>query len=659
VVTAPIPGGRRAVYDVAPNGGTIRLENPRLHLHLPLDSGSGGVTPDTSGSGHDGGLAGGRFVTDRVAGSHALALDGVADQVSLPAIALGGAGTLAAWVRVSAAPAEGEVAALLSRSGGADGLYLRGVPGGVVAELRVAGATYGGNPGDTPLAVGSWHHLAGSYDAGSAHLYVDGREVASGARPAAGPDPSAPWTLGAAVVSGAVVDHLAGTVDEVSLWGRALGAQEVLALVARDGPAGLWRFSESRWDGVPGEVADASGLGNSGTALAGAQSVTGAPVGRGARFDGIDDRIALPAVPLGPGGATLAAWVKPDGLPATGKDAVFLGRGNPAQGLALRRQGSQLALVYRSGDATLVSTRSADLLRRGTWYHVAASDDGTTARLYLDGRLIAESPVSAAHGQAHAPWSLGSVGAGDPLAVAYKGVLDEVGLWSRPLGAGEIEALRGASSLRAQWAFEEERWPGVALEVQDSSGQGRHGRAFGGAVPVASGIVGRGARLDGVNDRLNLVKVPLGANAGSIAAWFELASLPAPGTFSTIIARGDRQDGLYVDEDGGWPVLLFLVGGNWVASYGAADVIVPGVPRFVVGTFDGGRARLYVDGALVAEQGLASGFGSQNPPWRVGATQNPSAPKDFLHGVVDEVSLWDRALTQEEVTRLFRAVIDR
>ena len=70
--------------------------------------------------------------------------------------------------------------------------------------------------------------------------------------------------------------------------------------------------------------------------------------------------------------------------------------------------------------------------------------------------------------------------------------------------------------------------------------------------------------------------------------------------------------------------------------------------HFVVSTFDGEMLRLYVDGSQVARK-LGKGFPDDtgNQPLRIGA--NSLRLDGFFEGEIDEVRVWNRALSTEEI----------
>ena len=74
---------------------------------------------------------------------------------------------------------------------------------------------------------------------------------------------------------------------------------------------------------------------------------------------------------------------------------------------------------------------------------------------------------------------------------------------------------------------------------------------------------------------------------------------------------------------------------------------------FVVATFDGKLACIYVDGKLAASAKTPSaGIASNNSGITIG--DNQEGGSRFLNGVIDEVKIYDRALTAAEVATHFQ-----
>jgi hypothetical protein len=99
-------------------------------------------------------------------------------------------------------------------------------------------------------------------------------------------------------------------------------------------------------------------------------------------------------------------------------------------------------------------------------------------------------------------------------------------------------------------------------------------------------------------------------------------------------------------------------------SHGSAILAGPAaVPlntwTHLAATFDGATKVLYVNGTQVASQGRLGALTSDPAPVPVtiGAAWQASAPADLFTGLIDEISLYDRALTCDEIFDIYNADI--
>ncbi len=77
------------------------------------------------------------------------------------------------------------------------------------------------------LPTGSWHHIAATYDGATSRLYVDGREAGSAA---VGQVSLEPWPGELRIGMYSDIDaqfQTLGEIDDVRIYHRALGAEEV------------------------------------------------------------------------------------------------------------------------------------------------------------------------------------------------------------------------------------------------------------------------------------------------------------------------------------------------------------------------------------------------------------------------------------------------
>lgn len=171
---------------------------------------------------------------------------------------------------------------------------------------------------------------------------------------------------------------------------------------------------------------------------------------------------------------------------------------------------------------------------------------------------------------------------------------------------------------------------------------------FNGATTI-NGWVLDSFSLDGVNDYVRTGNLTLG-NTFSVAAWVNSA-LGNQGAYKRIVETSFAS-GLFIGTDGTGAAYKLIVK-NPTAPYGTANggKIVPGVWQLVVGTYDGTTGRLYVDGKQVASAPFAAP-GTVTLPAYFGIYPGGGS---LWKGLIDEVQIYDRALSAGEVTAIWEA----
>ncbi|GAA2817908.1 PQQ-dependent sugar dehydrogenase [Crossiella cryophila] len=213
-----------------------------------------------------------------------------------------------------------------------------------------------------------------------------------------------------------------------------------------------------------------------------------------------------------------------------------------------------------------------------------------------------------------------------------------------PATATTYTASYRASGLLAEYGFD----AGSGTSAADDSGNGRTGTVSG-ATWVTTGRFGRALRFDGVND---WVTVP---NHASLSpARFTLSAWVQPGTLSTqwrTIALRETTNGLsyglYASSPSRGPGAAVRVGG--VERDTAGPTALPANAwSYVSTTYDGTTLRLHVNGALVSSQAVAGSVTASSGALRIGG--NAVWGNEFFAGMIDEVRLYDRALSPAELT---------
>ena len=217
------------------------------------------------------------------------------------------------------------------------------------------------------------------------------------------------------------------------------------------------------WYWMDGSAIDTAALGGfNNPSATNAISFVAGKVGQGVTF-GTGGYIDIPHSPaLANQQFTIDAWVEPNGAPlgpASNNDfwgSVIVQKGLPPPAgytnvpISLGWSAQQQKFVFTFGIMTTERIVSTSTFPAGQWYHVAASYDGSTFKLYVNGALEAQMNLVKTITYSPAiPWTIGSTAA--PIrAVGYprtfNGIIDEVEIFNRALTQAEIQAIYNAGA---------------------------------------------------------------------------------------------------------------------------------------------------------------------------------------------------------------------
>lgn len=136
--------------------------------------------------------------------------------------------------------------------------------------------------------------------------------------------------------------------------------------------------------------------------------------------------------PLGNTNYTISAWFETPGSGAEG----IIGWGNYGtneQVNALRLDGTGGVVNYWWADDLTVAAVTDDSI----FHNVAATFDGTTRRIYLDGTEIASDTPLGTHNAIDANFKLGQTWSGEN----FNGILDNVAVFDDALTSGEVQTI--------------------------------------------------------------------------------------------------------------------------------------------------------------------------------------------------------------------------
>jgi hypothetical protein len=110
--------------------------------------------------------------------------------------------------------------------------------------------------------------------------------------------------------------------------------------------------------------------------------------------------------------------------------------------ISINSRGEVPALFIKTENAAPIVLGPTAVTRQ-TWVHIAGTYDGTAARLYVDGQLVASMPVTGRFVADTTPFIIGANGNGSDLGVTerFPGMIDEIMLYRRALSGAEIAQL--------------------------------------------------------------------------------------------------------------------------------------------------------------------------------------------------------------------------
>ncbi len=200
------------------------------------------------------------------------------------------------------------------------------------------------------------------------------------------------------------------------------------------------------------------------------------------------------------------------------------------------------------------------------------------------------------------------------------------------------------------WAFENSGF--------DSSGNGHTAVLSGGAV-YGTGAVGQGVLLDGTDDVVTMGQnTQFGSMAKmTVALWLRLNALPPSGTQVPVLSKPFAHN-IVLNNSGSFQFAVATTSNGWYSSAGNAVTSKTNLETdewyFIVGTYDGSRLRIYLDGQLenTASANISGTIVSNSNALRIGDGSIWSTFR-YLDGAIDEIRIYNEALGEGEIRQLY------
>jgi len=172
-----------------------------------------------------------------------------------------------------------------------------------------------------------------------------------------------------------------------------------------------------------------------------------------------------------------------------------------------------------------------------------------------------------------------------------------------------------------------------------------------------TGEVGQGFAFNGASSYVSIPDSQLldsFTNRLTVEFWFRANSTNANGNWATIVAKGGTSWRMQATE--GAKTLTFSATGTSGGDLYGTRNVNDGQWHHVAGVYDSTNMFLYIDGTLDVSK-PATGLIAQNDyPLAIGANDNsPSGVSYFFNGSVDEMALYNRGLSANEITAIYNA----
>ena len=435
---------------------------------------------------------------------------------------------------------------------------------------------------------------------------------------------------------------------------------QVPSYVPTNGLVGYWPFN--------GNANDQSGNGNNGT-------VTGASLttdrfgnnDSAYNFDGINDYIQINNIVgnFGLSDFTISIWYNTQNL---NWSHLINKRFNESCGnfWEFRKEGFEISQdIGCTQNISILNTQNIQL---NNWYNVTIQRNGNVLKYYIDGTLsqtITTSIILNINNDNNV--IIGAVIAPiSGLLQAHNGKIDDIGIWNRALSQQEItniyngvnysdtcNAVSGSltNGLVGYWPF--------CGNANDQSGNGNNGVVNGTTLTTDRfGNSNSAYDFDGVT---NYISLPSGSNTSlNITSDFTASFwLKTTDNSGLLISTGDCvfiNSGGFTSGINAGNVGLGIFGASTKGNpwNGTTISVSDNNWHNIVYTLSGGKMTYYIDNILNSQF-----LGYDSPlPWEgnriIGKRNDLYFDSGTTYsGLIDDIGIWNRALSQEEIAQLF------
>jgi hypothetical protein len=206
-------------------------------------------------------------------------------------------------------------------------------------------------------------------------------------------------------------------------------------------------------------------------------------------------------------------------------------------------------------------------------------------------------------------------------------------------------------------------------DVSDISGNGNLGSLIGAAV-YTTGILGQGVGLSGDGSYVNVPESPTlmdGSSGLTVSVWINMNHLPKQNVYYAPVAK-EHSYRFIIGADGGAHFVVATSNNGWYSQGTVASFksrLSAGVWYHLVGSYNGMNLQVYLNGTPSGTGSSISGTicAHAKPMNRHTSVINSAVTfgaktagnLDYTDGIIDEVRIYNRALSAEEILELYNS----
>jgi hypothetical protein len=379
--------------------------------------------------------------------------------------------------------------------------------------------------------------------------------------------------------------------------------------------------------------------------------------GSGYYFDGVNDYVYVGDTPsLGVfESVTFEAWIYPTD---SGSDEPVIAKEGPGgnQVYWFGVYESHFGLMLNNGpDGWSLEARDSGSVSNNQWQHIASAWDGGLWRNYMNGVQVDDGVWAGQIVNSSAPFTIGSNSDFD--YTRFSGIIDEVRVWNYARTAENIVTdmngviLTRQPGLVGYWSFDNDE----GELVKDLGPYGNDGTLSNTRPQLTEGVSGKGYYFDGHGDYIEIGAIEgLGAEQTKMLWIYPEAWTFARGAY--LIDEGVKQSSnnwieLYdFDGNGTWEIRAGFDASNYFDSDGLIIDAGHWYHIAVVSTSSGDIV-IYINGVVDSN---SSDLSATTIPKGILIGSDAETKKSCFTGVMDEVAIFNRALSGEEIKQIYQ-----